>query len=411
MEPARLTELRLTDFKSFHDEVLPLGRLTVLIGGNAAGKSNALEGLAALSRLAAGLTLREALTGSSHSPSPIRGGAEGCAPVGRDSFGLGCTIHSHEGTFGLDVVVRTGRELSLQTETLSWPGGTVTSVLESGPRLTGGAERLNAVVIGAIPLDYSAPGDFASHLGAAQTVVPTLRRIKPIDPDPQTMRGYATRGNAPLLPDGSNLSAVIDAVRGRSEAAFSGLEEAVGILSDGRITGLDLAETSIGDVQLLIREGSSLIPARLASDGTLRFIAFATALFDTTEAADPRTEAAEGLLMIEEIERGLYPAQAGTLLDLIRRQSATHSASVIVTTHSPALLSALRPEEHPDVIVCSRDPESGSSRLRRLTELPGYPELIAAGGLGEAVTGDGLDAAQRERPGTAREFFDFLESL
>ena len=49
----RLTELRLTDFKSsFHNEVLPLGRLTVLIGGNAAGKSNAPAGIHAFSRLA-----------------------------------------------------------------------------------------------------------------------------------------------------------------------------------------------------------------------------------------------------------------------------------------------------------------------------------------------------------------------
>ena len=383
----------------------------MLIGGNVAGKSNALEGLQALGRLAAGLTLREALTGSTQSPSPIRGGAHGCAPVGSDSFGLGCTIRSHEGTFGLDIVVQTGRELSLRTETLSWPGGIATTALESDSRPTGGADRLNAVVIGAIPPDYSASEDFASQLRAAQTVVSALRRVKPIDPDPRTMRGYATRGNAPLLPDGSNLSAVIDSIRGRGDAAFSGLEEAVGTLSDGRITGLDLTETSIDDVQLLLREGSTSIPARLASDGALRFIAFAAALFDTTEVADPGSVGAEGLIMIEEVERGLYPAQAGTLLDLIRRRSATHSASVIVTTHSPALLTALRPEEHPDVIVCSRDPESGSSRLCRLTELPGYPELIAAGGLGGAVTGGGLDAAQRERPRTAREFFDFLESL
>ena len=50
-----LTSFHLQNFKSFkQDAVLPLASLTVLIGANAAGKSNALEGLRFLSWLAQG---------------------------------------------------------------------------------------------------------------------------------------------------------------------------------------------------------------------------------------------------------------------------------------------------------------------------------------------------------------------
>jgi len=48
---AMLTEFTLANFKSYSTSRLPLAPLTVLIGANAAGKSNVLEGLRFLSLL------------------------------------------------------------------------------------------------------------------------------------------------------------------------------------------------------------------------------------------------------------------------------------------------------------------------------------------------------------------------
>lgn len=53
-----LTSFSLRDFKSFREASLPLGPLTVLIGANAAGKSNAIEALRLLSWLAQGQKLK-----------------------------------------------------------------------------------------------------------------------------------------------------------------------------------------------------------------------------------------------------------------------------------------------------------------------------------------------------------------
>jgi len=53
---AILTEFTLANFKSYKTTSrLPLGPLTVLIGANAAGKSNALEGLRFLALLNQGM--------------------------------------------------------------------------------------------------------------------------------------------------------------------------------------------------------------------------------------------------------------------------------------------------------------------------------------------------------------------
>ncbi|WP_157877042.1 AAA family ATPase, partial [Streptomyces graminilatus] len=58
METPRLEEVRLHSFKSFTDQTLPLQNLTVLIGRNGSGKSNALDALMVLSRLASGESVR-----------------------------------------------------------------------------------------------------------------------------------------------------------------------------------------------------------------------------------------------------------------------------------------------------------------------------------------------------------------
>jgi hypothetical protein len=58
---------------------LPLERITVLIGGNGSGESNALDALEILSRLAKGDEVRDALEGGRRDTEPVRGGMDGCA--------------------------------------------------------------------------------------------------------------------------------------------------------------------------------------------------------------------------------------------------------------------------------------------------------------------------------------------
>lgn len=92
---------------------------------------------------------------------------------------------------------------------------------------------------------------------------------------------------------------------------------------------------------------SDVVPARLASDGTLRMLALLTAVLGE--------QAWDSLICIEEPENGIYPGRLRRLIDLLREATAWDGwlqgarerppPQVIVTTHSPVFLTALR--EHP----------------------------------------------------------------
>jgi AAA domain, putative AbiEii toxin, Type IV TA system len=89
-----LREVRLAAFKSFRNAILPVDAVTVLTGRNSAGKSNALDGIEVLSRLATGEELADALDGRRREGGPVRGGSLGCVPHGDTEFSLGCTVES-----------------------------------------------------------------------------------------------------------------------------------------------------------------------------------------------------------------------------------------------------------------------------------------------------------------------------
>lgn len=242
-----------------------------------------------------------------------------------------------------------------------------------------------------------------------ERLLSALDEVLLLAPEPEQMRGYAPITDTELQSDATNLSAAIESLRATAPESFSRLEDLTASISNGRISGLDSVKTSVGDVQLMFKENGVHIPARLASDGTLRLLAFGTALLSSRLRELCPT--AQRLFLVEEIERGFYPAQAGMLLELMDQELESRAASILLTTHSPALLSALTSSHHRDVFVCSRHPETGRSCLTRLTELPGYVELLAAGGLGEAISTDGLASAQNRRQGLSSEFAAFLESM
>ena len=117
--------------------------------------------------------------------------------------------------------------------------------------------------------------------------------------------------------------------------------------------------------------------AALLSDGTLRVLAIAAALFSIPPGS---------VLIVEEIDNGVHPSRAKKLLADIQRIARERDLRVLLTTHNPALLDALPLEAVPDTVACYRDPKEGDSRLIRLQELESYPELVAQGPLGYLVT-------------------------
>ncbi len=121
MGPSIVEEIRLTSFKSFTDAVLPIGELTLLVGRNGSGKSNALDGLWALACLASGEDVRKAFDGKGDGPV-LRGGAAGCAPLGDSTFSLGCTVRTGARLVQLDVTVEVEPVVHIVAERLTSEG-------------------------------------------------------------------------------------------------------------------------------------------------------------------------------------------------------------------------------------------------------------------------------------------------
>ena len=104
------------------------------------------------------------------------------------------------------------------------------------------------------------------------------------------------------------------------------------------------------DLEWTQKNGDYPFHASQLSDGTLRFIALATALLQP----DPPST-----ILIDEPELGLHPEALDILASLISQ--AQTRTQLIVSTQSAALVDAFDPEQ---VIVVDR--HEGESRFRRL---------------------------------------------
>ncbi len=410
-----IEELRLTRFKSFRDAVLPLRDLTLLVGRNGSGKSNAIDGLQVLAKLALGEDIRDAIEGSRREGSEVRGGARGCAPFGEHMFELGCRVRTGEETFELDVSIQVDPDIQIVAERL-WcsEGSAERSLLETDPPeadradivahydngkqgpnpglLFRSSRLLTTQIATKVPSDSDALRRV--HRGAA-LVVEALEAVFVLDPVPSLMRQYVPARDTLLRRQADNLSAAVGGLLTQPETGQQ-LHELVRSLPEQTVDGISVQPSALGDVIIALeeRQGRRCVPvsARVMSDGMLRFVAFATALLSAplvTEEGD--SDEGYTMLVIEEVENGLHPSQAARVVQLVKAQSERRRVRTLATTHSPAILTALDAADHAGVIVCDRDPDSGTSRLRSLVKLPGYARAMAVGSLGDAVTQQRLE--------------------
>jgi predicted ATPase len=107
------------------------------------------------------------------------------------------------------------------------------------------------------------------------------------------------------------------------------------------------------------------ILAKFASDGTLKMLSYLTVLFDPEPSH---------FIGLEEPENFLHPRLLPELAEVCREASA-HS-QILVTSHSPFLLNAMKPRE---VRILYRD-EHGFTQAKQASEMKGIPEQIEQGG-------------------------------
>lgn len=135
--------------------------------------------------------------------------------------------------------------------------------------------------------------------------------------------------------------------------------------------------------------------SRFASDGTLKMLAYLVVLYDPQP---PR------FIGIEEPENHLHPRLLPELGEECR--SASERSQLLVTTHSPFFLNAVRPEE---IRVLYRD-QSGFTQAKQASDIIGICEFVEEGatmghlwlegrfGLGDPLVNAGSPRAKGANP-------------
>jgi len=412
-----LVTFTFSNFKSFKDAELQLGPLTVLIGANAAGKSNAIEALRLLSWLAQGQKLSSIQYAVNSADRVVRGRIDDLCHRGESEFGLGCvTDDLRWNRLSMRISLREG-ELHISSErigelTAAVPlydmdqpsRGLNTDAGVAYNNFARGGNKPHVTVSDQMAVFAqleSAVRFESSHRKAQETIPEVSKRFQSLlsnilflDPVPARMREYSFTNDKRLLGDGTNLSSVLFRLWGAEPDAQvepyatqrAAILAFIQSLPEQEIAGLSFLDGPRGEVmvQLLETFGGNPAPydASLLSDGTLRVLAIAAAMLSAQEGS---------LVVIEEIDNGVHPSRARHLLDSIRTIAERRKLRVLLSTHNPAMLDALPDVAIPDVVFCYRDPDGGASKLIRMHDIPDAPELLIQGPLGHLLTSGALE--------------------
>lgn len=440
-----LLSFGLKDFKSYKEAELHLAPLTVMIGANASGKSNALEGLRLVSWLAQGQRLSSIQYSVNSGEQVVRGTAQNLPREGVSRFGFSCSIsHFNWKHWQIEIELRqdglhivsesvTSRSENVPLYILDQPSsdrGTDVGVAYNN--FARGGKKPHITCVDQIPIfsQLVSPATFpATHKNSRKKIPDVAKELEGLlsnilflDPNPQIMRGYSFPADVKLRGDGSNLSAVLynlcdqpkeeveitdlSDVLDRIEAAPE-LLNLIQSLPEQNIVGISFIREPRGGVMVALTESFGGVrrsfDASLLSDGTLRVLSIAAALLSAPEGT---------MVVVEEVDNGVHPSRAERLLQSIRRIAEVRNLRVLMSTHNPALLDALPDESIPHVVFCYRSPEDGSSKILRLSDSVSYPEMVAQDTLGGLLTSGLLDryaklqTTPKEKKRVALEWLD-----
>ena len=200
-----------------------------------------------------------------------------------------------------------------------------------------------------------------------------------------------------LSKGGENLPNVIQYLKEqhpeRLELIFSVLRKRI-----PRLERVDAEPMPDGRLLLQIKDAPFEQPvlSKFASDGTMKMLAYLTVLYDP---APPQ------FIGIEEPENFLHPRLLPELAEECR--AASEFSQLLITSHSPFLLNAMRAEE---VRVLYRD-EQGFTQVVRACDIQGINEFMRTGaalgylwmeghfGLGDPLVNQGAPDTAKKRGG------------
>ncbi|MDU9047829.1 MAG: AAA family ATPase [Candidatus Electrothrix sp. Rat3] len=413
-----IKEIELIDWKSFKRATLFIDPLTILIGANASGKSNALDALVFLQRISSGVALTSSLQGDV-TISEIRGGVDWANRRGQNSFTLKSVVslpeERTEFIYSIEIEIieqrcqikyesLIRRKFRPKTEKnpyeirLFWtddcikdsPSITVRLYNEKkgSPRPCARTHSVLAQLF--IQADAGLRKEI-SH--GVKSISKGLKSIFILDPIPSHMRDYSSLSEE-LKPDASNIAGVIAALPKESKNNIERtLTHYIKNLPEKDVISVYSEHVGKFEADAMLyceekwvdsAESKTIIDAKGMSDGTLRFLAILVALL---------TRPHDSLLVVEEIDNGLHPSRSQLLVKVLKEIGQKRAVDILITTHNPALLDSLGEEMIPFVTITHRDSQNGFSKLTLLEEIESLPKLLAGGSIGKLSSEGKIEGA------------------
>lgn len=312
---AMITRVKVSNFKSFDELEVELRLLNVVVGGNAAGKSNFVS----IFRF-----IRDLAVEGPENAISLQGGME----------------------FLMNLQIGPDRPVAIEITFLAEPSlETFTYTIELAHRWSHPGFEVISEKLVPNPTGPISARNFLDALIASRIVAFDLDTRLP-------KKAVPVSGRAQLEPDGSNLALVLrNLLQDREKAATF-----VRLLQDllPFIEGLEVEH--FVDKSLLVaakeRFSEMPVPASLLSTGTIQLTALILALYFQETA----------VTIIEEPDRSLHPHLISKIARMLA--DASRHKQVIVTTHNPEMVKYA---DLADLLLVTRD-EKGFSHVTRPAE-------------------------------------------
>lgn len=388
-----IRRIKVQGYKSLQDIDIKLKPLTVIIGPNAAGKSNLLDALALVSRMATRKTLKEAF--EEHRGTPLEAfyygdkGQEGVLAQDTARFRIeievelckevrehteqiikemraGLATEEHSARIDRRRVLANLLQYSVEVE-MTTSTGHLRVVDERLAALTsGGGERTDRKPFiekgedSRLHLRMEAQQHpFYHDIGLDHTLLSTplypphcphitafreeLSRWRFYYLEPNSMRKETPLKEVENIgPFGSDLAGFYNSLKARNEKQFEALNLAIRQLVPA-IEKVEVERTKEGFLQLQVWEQGVPFSSRVISEGTLRVLA----LVAITNSLLPAT-----VIGCEEPENGVHPRRMRLIAELLKGTASRGETQIIVNTHSPILPEYFFGDAH--ILVCTK---------------------------------------------------------
>ena len=324
-----IRELRIQNFLSLEDVDVSFGKMNIFVGPNASGKSNIVKALMFIKNLMNKDTEHSCKTLGLKSLKNMVYNFEEERTI---RFNILLSIKSKDLQYEIEIDPKTG---GVEKETIKFPGMEKPLLNRKGMKmeyLTNVGDTTTREAVFGWTVFSSLPRNSHPLLIEMRKF---LEGFSAYSFDPYKMRSMSPPGfNLELERDGSNLAQVLHSLLTYSRKdKFIPIEKTIRDLIP-EIEEIDVPLTESGDhVYLALREHEVPEPIEYTniSDGTLRIIAFVTAL-----------HLKSSVIAFEEPENCVHPHLFETVIHLCRNLTP---CQIIITTHSPYLVDKAEVEE------------------------------------------------------------------